>query len=682
MDVAALNLEINSSSVVTAADNLDRFADSSKRAGMSSGSISRIAQDYARSAEKINQFSNSAARAAEAAQRSARFATYGAAAIKEVGNTSRVAAHHAQNLYFQLNDVFMGLTTGQDPMTVFIQQGAQIGQIYGQTGLTVKGFALAIANMTGIIRTTTAAQEAAALAAANQMEASVAAANAQAAANVRAAETNIMISRTQVSMATTATEATLANARLAASTEALAAAQAEAAITAQALAAAQKETAAASEAAAAVTRTSLGVTSVAIAGTLAVVIPLTAGIAALTAQANNDSGLKKYTKSMGYTREEVEKLNAVTVTYGDTMRAVFQVAWERIASAFGISTDNLSKKWNEFLDFMLSATRATFAGLYAAFTGGFYALNQAIESAQKGEVANPFDTIAKGYKSAYDDAQKFMDDVVSQAGANARARQDALAASFYDKPSTRAGKSEAEKQAERWADILKSADQQQRAIEQAGDRIGKYGIDLDQITNVQNLFNKAQDAGIEITKRGTIALNEQGLELQRRAIRMADAANDNRIAEFNESLTKSFEQQMMALRSEAAELGLTGAALAAYRYEQEALNAAKAVGLAQDSEAIQRIREQGAEYAAQVDAVEKARKAIEDQRRAMEASREIVSGFFLDWINGVREGENVFRAFEKSVIRALNNIIDKLIQAAIEQMLFNSIAGSGGATGI
>ena len=270
--------------------------------------------------------------------------------------------------------------------------------------------------------------------------------------------------------------------------------------------------------------------------------------------------------------------------------------------------------------------------------------------------------------------------VVSQAGANARARQDALAASFYDKPSTRAGKSEAEKQAERWADILKSADQQQRAIEQAGDRIGKYGIDLDQITNVQNLFNKAQDAGIEITKRGTIALNEQGLELQRRAIRMADAANDNRIAEFNESLTKSFEQQMMALRSEAAELGLTGAALAAYRYEQEALNAAKAVGLAQDSEAIQRIREQGAEYAAQVDAVEKARKAIEDQRRAMEASREIVSGFFLDWINGVREGENVFRAFEKSVIRALNNIIDKLIQAAIEQMLFNSIAGSGGGS--
>ena len=96
MDVAALNLEINSSSVVTAADNLDRFADSSKRAGMSSGSISRIAQDYARSAEKINQFSNSAARAAEAAQRSARFATYGAAAIKEVGNTSRVAAHLSQ----------------------------------------------------------------------------------------------------------------------------------------------------------------------------------------------------------------------------------------------------------------------------------------------------------------------------------------------------------------------------------------------------------------------------------------------------------------------------------------------------------------------------------------------------------------------------------------------------------
>lgn len=61
----------------------------------------------------------------------------------------------------------------------------------------------------------------------------------------------------------------------------------------------------------------------------------------------------------------------------------------------------------------------------------------------------------------------------------------------------------------------------------------------------------------------------------------------------------------------------------------------------------------------------------------MEANREIAKGFFTDWINGVRQGESVFKSFEKSVLGALNKIIDRLLDQALNQML----GGGGGAGG-
>lgn len=71
----------------------------------------------------------------------------GATGLTGMGNSSKLAAHHSQNLFFQLQDMFVGLTSGQKPMTVFIQQGSQIGGIMAQAGLGVKGLALALLDM-------------------------------------------------------------------------------------------------------------------------------------------------------------------------------------------------------------------------------------------------------------------------------------------------------------------------------------------------------------------------------------------------------------------------------------------------------------------------------------------------------------------------------------------------------
>lgn len=71
----------------------------------------------------------------------------GATGITGMGNSSKLAAHHSQNLFFQLQDMFVGLTSGQKPMTVFIQQGSQIGGIMAQAGIGVGGLARALLGM-------------------------------------------------------------------------------------------------------------------------------------------------------------------------------------------------------------------------------------------------------------------------------------------------------------------------------------------------------------------------------------------------------------------------------------------------------------------------------------------------------------------------------------------------------
>ena len=51
----------------------------------------------------------------------------GGGGVTRMGGSAKLAGHHVQNLVFQLNDMVVGLFSGQKPMTVFMQQGTQIG---------------------------------------------------------------------------------------------------------------------------------------------------------------------------------------------------------------------------------------------------------------------------------------------------------------------------------------------------------------------------------------------------------------------------------------------------------------------------------------------------------------------------------------------------------------------------
>lgn len=60
-------------------------------------------------------------------------------ALKGIGDGSRLASHQIANLGFQLNDVVVGLASGQRPLTVLTQQGTQIAQVFAGSGLGVGG---------------------------------------------------------------------------------------------------------------------------------------------------------------------------------------------------------------------------------------------------------------------------------------------------------------------------------------------------------------------------------------------------------------------------------------------------------------------------------------------------------------------------------------------------------------
>ena len=68
----------------------------------------------------------------------------GSRGMTRMGGSAKLAGHQMQNLVYQLNDVVVSLFSGQKPMTVFMQQGSQIGQIAMQAGVGIGGMARAL----------------------------------------------------------------------------------------------------------------------------------------------------------------------------------------------------------------------------------------------------------------------------------------------------------------------------------------------------------------------------------------------------------------------------------------------------------------------------------------------------------------------------------------------------------
>lgn len=293
------------------------------------------------------------------------------AQVRELGAAAQMSSHHMANLVFQLNDVFVSLASGQKPLTVAIQQGSQIGQIGMQTGMSWRQMGGHMLTAMGIIKRTTDATAAADLAAATMAARSVASASAVAASNVIAADTELALAVAQQATATTATETAAAELRLTAAHEAIAIAATEAAIAENALAVAQGRQAAAASNASSLTVTSLGRVGRGGLIAAAAIAVLAGTMAVLNREINNSTGREELTRGLNLTAREMRHLDDVTVTWGDTAKAIFQVAGRAIWGQVGGAVTTVWNWMKEWIDWIGSGVRTGVNYLIGGFVGAY-----------------------------------------------------------------------------------------------------------------------------------------------------------------------------------------------------------------------------------------------------------------------------------------------------------------------
>lgn len=139
MDLASLAIKIDASSVDPAAAGLDKVVGAADRAEKAVNDLGSASVASSKQMRSVSQ----------AADDMARQALRSAASVDKAGGASQLAGYHVQNLAFQFNDLFVGLASGQKPMTVFMQQGTQIAQIMGQAGVGVGGLTKEVGGMIG-----------------------------------------------------------------------------------------------------------------------------------------------------------------------------------------------------------------------------------------------------------------------------------------------------------------------------------------------------------------------------------------------------------------------------------------------------------------------------------------------------------------------------------------------------
>jgi len=132
------------------------------------------------------------------------------------------------------------------------------------------------------------------------------------------------------------------------------------------------------------------------------------------------------------------------------------------------------------------------------------------------------------------------------------------------------------------------------------------------------------------------------------------------------------EDAAYAMDLERRAIGLTGAAAIEYAYISERMIEAKRAGIELSPAEVAAINAAGAAYAGQ-------RYEIDQLAEGLEFRREVVGGFFRDFLDGARNGTNAIKAFGDAAVNALNRIIDKMLDQQIEKFLnLGDSSGGGG----
>ncbi len=222
------------------------------------------------------------------------------------------------------------------------------------------------------------------------------------------------------------------------------------------------------------------------------------------------------------------------------------------------------------------------------------------------------------------------------------------------------------KDAEGFNEIRKGITAQKTALEQANAAIGVYGQELSRLKFEQQLLNEATAKGITLTPAYLA-------ELKKSAAELAAIDYGNQKKQFGADNKKQFDDNIYMLERQRGEIGLTGAALASYRYETDLLAQARAKNITLGPQDLADVKAMAAQYGEAEDALRKYEERVAFQK-------DVFKGLFTDIRSGLAEGKSLWDAFGDAATNALNKIIDKLLDLALDAA-FNALMSSAGGGG-
>ena len=192
-------------------------------------------------------------------------------------------------------------------------------------------------------------------------------------------------------------------------------------------------------------------------------------------------------------------------------------------------------------------------------------------------------------------------------------------------------------------------------IELENDKTTALGMSIEQgrvFTHEQEMLNKAAMANIPITDALKGRIRELAVEMAK-----VDAAYSS--AKFMKDFKQNNEQLVQGYQLESATLTMSTEAAMAYRIEQEALLKARQQGINLGPAEIQQIRDTAAATAA-------AAKQAEDYKFVMDTLRDAGKGAIEGILSALIRGTSVWDAFANAANRALDRIISKIADVAID----------------
>lgn len=215
--------------------------------------------------------------------------------------------------------------------------------------------------------------------------------------------------------------------------------------------------------------------------------------------------------------------------------------------------------------------------------------------------------------------------------------------------------------------VTEALDKQHRGLMDDISLIGKYGDELTRAKNELDALRQAREA----LPKGEALSPDQEATIRAAAGSNSDASITKRQLENAERIRRQGELDIAQLNSERGALGLNGEALLKYNYIQNEVLKAKREGNELSADEMIRLNEAAEGYARNADELNRLKDNIS-------LARDTIGGFFSDWMQGMRNGGNVFKTFLNSVLDGLNRLANKLMDKVIDNFLNSLGGGSGG----